>query len=221
MWLSRGDLYGFVTAALTVPVDEYACAYAVSDNSARVFDLEESVRALGYAPKDSSDDFASGRPRASLWRTRARRGGAYARSLPRASSRRLLGAAAVAAVAFFATPDWPAVETSRPALIPRRCAAEMSRLKFGFRELEPPLRRFRERAAPAPPRTAIVVVGVARPRRTCIGGIRGRIGAPPKLAARGSAESIREVSRRERLRGAGTSQRQRRRSRAAARSSRR
>ena len=45
-------------AALTTEVqDGYVVAYAVSNNSTRVFDLEESVRLLGYSPQDSSDNF--------------------------------------------------------------------------------------------------------------------------------------------------------------------
>ena len=35
----------------------YLAAYAVSNNARAVFDMEESVEALGYTPKDSSDDF--------------------------------------------------------------------------------------------------------------------------------------------------------------------
>ena len=55
MWLSRRDLLGFVRAALTAPVARYACAYAVSDNATRVFDLGETVRLLGYEPRDSTE----------------------------------------------------------------------------------------------------------------------------------------------------------------------
>ena len=45
-------------AALTRELrNGYIVAYAVSDNSTRIFDIEESVRLLGYSPQDSSDDF--------------------------------------------------------------------------------------------------------------------------------------------------------------------
>ena len=58
MWLSRRDWEGFAVAALTTEVqDGYVVAYAVSNNYTRVFDLEESVRLLGYEPQDSSDNF--------------------------------------------------------------------------------------------------------------------------------------------------------------------
>jgi len=57
MWLSRRDWVGFATAALTAPVDGYCVAYAVSNNPARIFELEPSIRLLGYRPQDSSDDF--------------------------------------------------------------------------------------------------------------------------------------------------------------------
>ena len=63
MWLSRRDWEGFALAALTTKVQNgYVVAYAVSNNSTRVFDLEESVRLLGYSPQDSSDNFEWSRP---------------------------------------------------------------------------------------------------------------------------------------------------------------
>lgn len=61
MFLSRRDCIGFCKASLTceIPAEDegYLCAYAVSNNSERVFDLEESVQKLGYTPQDSADDF--------------------------------------------------------------------------------------------------------------------------------------------------------------------
>ena len=59
MYLSRRDCVNFMKAALEVPLKSrrYACAYAVSDNSSRIFDLEETTKILGYYPMDSSDTF--------------------------------------------------------------------------------------------------------------------------------------------------------------------
>jgi len=58
MWLSRRDWEGFALAALNRELrNGYIVAYAVSNNSTRIFDIEESVRLLGYSPQDSSDDF--------------------------------------------------------------------------------------------------------------------------------------------------------------------
>ena len=59
MWLSRRDWEGFAMAALTTKVTMYGymVAYAVSNNSTRIFDIEESVRLLGYSSQDSSDNF--------------------------------------------------------------------------------------------------------------------------------------------------------------------
>merc|ERR1712048_1401245 len=61
MFLSRRDCIGFCKAALTCAIppedDGYLCAYALSNNSERVFDLEETVEKLGYAPQDSADNF--------------------------------------------------------------------------------------------------------------------------------------------------------------------
>ena len=64
MWLSRRDWVGFATAALatTRVMYGYIDAYAVSNNSTRVFDLRESIDLLGYSPQDSSDDFDWSRP---------------------------------------------------------------------------------------------------------------------------------------------------------------
>ena len=63
MWLSRRDWEGFALAALARELrNGYIVAYAVSNNSTRSFDIEESVRLLGYSPQDSSDDFDWSRP---------------------------------------------------------------------------------------------------------------------------------------------------------------
>jgi uronate dehydrogenase len=64
MWLSRRDWEGFAMAALTTTrvMYGYVDAYAVSNNSTRVFDLRESIDLLGYSPQDSSDDFDWSRP---------------------------------------------------------------------------------------------------------------------------------------------------------------
>ena len=64
MWLSRRDWEGFAMAALTTRVTMYGymVAYAVSNNSTRIFDLEESIDRLGYSPQDSSDNFDWSRP---------------------------------------------------------------------------------------------------------------------------------------------------------------
>ena len=37
-----------------------AVAYAVSDNGQSIFDLEETVRVLGYQPKDDAESFRWG-----------------------------------------------------------------------------------------------------------------------------------------------------------------
>lgn len=64
MFLSRRDCIGFVKAALTAPIrledSGYVCAYALSNNSQRIFDLEETIDKLGYKPLDSADDFTWG-----------------------------------------------------------------------------------------------------------------------------------------------------------------
>jgi len=65
MFLSRRDCIGFCKAALTcsIPAEDngYLCAYALSNNSQRVFDLEETIEKLGYSPQDSADDFQWGK----------------------------------------------------------------------------------------------------------------------------------------------------------------
>jgi len=58
MFLSQRDCYGFHKAALEVPMAEkYMCAYAISNNTRRVFDLEDTIRLLQYTPLDNSEDF--------------------------------------------------------------------------------------------------------------------------------------------------------------------
>ena len=65
MFLSRRDCIGFCKAALNAPIPAedrgYLCAYALSNNSTRVFDLEETIQKLDYTPKDSADDFDWGK----------------------------------------------------------------------------------------------------------------------------------------------------------------
>lgn len=64
MFLSRRDCIGFCLASLEAPIlpeDEgYMCAYALSNNATRVFDLEETIQKLGYTPQDSAEDFSWG-----------------------------------------------------------------------------------------------------------------------------------------------------------------
>jgi len=64
MFLSRRDCIGFCKASLTAPIppenNGYMCAYALSNNSESVFDLEESIKSLGYTPLDSADHFEWG-----------------------------------------------------------------------------------------------------------------------------------------------------------------
>ena len=57
MWLSRRDWVGFATAAMTAPVDGYVVAHATSNSPTSIFVLEESIRLLGYRPRDSTADF--------------------------------------------------------------------------------------------------------------------------------------------------------------------
>eukprot|EP00931_Biecheleriopsis_adriatica_P110498 TRINITY_DN84788_c0_g1_i1.p1 TRINITY_DN84788_c0_g1~~TRINITY_DN84788_c0_g1_i1.p1 ORF type:complete len:304 (-),score=55.67 TRINITY_DN84788_c0_g1_i1:13-924(-) len=61
MFLSRRDCIGFCKASLEAPIpsenEGYLCAYALSNNKERVFDLEETIKTLGYKPLDSAEDF--------------------------------------------------------------------------------------------------------------------------------------------------------------------
>ena len=69
MWLSRQDaLQTFLAACTTENLPEawphsatgpFGVAYAVSNNTRRLFDLEESVKLLGYSPRDDYDTFAA------------------------------------------------------------------------------------------------------------------------------------------------------------------
>jgi hypothetical protein len=68
MWLSREDaLQIFRAACITDSLPAkwpdsnsgpHAVAYAISNNTMRLFDLEESVAVLGYQPVDDYDSFA-------------------------------------------------------------------------------------------------------------------------------------------------------------------
>lgn len=55
MFLSKRDLVQAFDKALQVRTD-YLVAYAVSNNSTRIFDLTETKRRMGYIPVDDSED---------------------------------------------------------------------------------------------------------------------------------------------------------------------
>lgn len=61
MYLSRRDCEGYFHASLEAQIpkemNRFMNAYAISNNSTAVFDLEDTISKLGYMPKDSSDDF--------------------------------------------------------------------------------------------------------------------------------------------------------------------
>jgi L-arabinose 1-dehydrogenase [NAD(P)+] len=69
MWLSREDALQTFRAACTTEnlpaawpassTGPFGVAYAVSNNTRRLFDLEESVKLLGYSPRDDYDTFAA------------------------------------------------------------------------------------------------------------------------------------------------------------------
>lgn len=69
MWLSREDALQTFRAACTTenlpatwptsPTGPYGVAYAVSNNTRRMFDLQESIKLLGYSPRDDYDTFAA------------------------------------------------------------------------------------------------------------------------------------------------------------------
>lgn len=61
MYCSRRDFRGFLRGALTCKLDGdpnhgFLTAYAVSRNGKRMFDIEGSVKALGYEPQDDAED---------------------------------------------------------------------------------------------------------------------------------------------------------------------
>jgi len=58
MWLSQKDCLGFIQSSLEVKLSEkYVCCYTISNNSSRIFDLENSIKMLNYKPKDKSENF--------------------------------------------------------------------------------------------------------------------------------------------------------------------
>lgn len=64
MWLSARDFRGFLRGALAAdlaPHRGFLVAYAVSRNGRRLFDLEDSVKALGYSPEDDAEEHFAGK----------------------------------------------------------------------------------------------------------------------------------------------------------------
>jgi len=58
MWLSQKDCLGFIQSSLDVELPQrYACCYTISNNSSRIFNLENSIKILNYKPKDRSENF--------------------------------------------------------------------------------------------------------------------------------------------------------------------
>ncbi|MDD1061563.1 hypothetical protein NMG29_25655 [Streptomyces cocklensis] len=76
-WLSPRDCLGFVRAALTAPGIRFTAGYAVSANTRRFWDIEAGA-ALGYAPVDDAEVFASGLPPEGDSAESGLQGGAYA-----------------------------------------------------------------------------------------------------------------------------------------------
>ena len=58
-WLSYGDLFRLITAALTTPVLGHSIIYGVSDNPVTWWDNGSHARHVGYVPQDSSEPFAA------------------------------------------------------------------------------------------------------------------------------------------------------------------
>eukprot|EP00933_Yihiella_yeosuensis_P040712 TRINITY_DN35078_c0_g1_i1.p1 TRINITY_DN35078_c0_g1~~TRINITY_DN35078_c0_g1_i1.p1 ORF type:complete len:307 (-),score=51.86 TRINITY_DN35078_c0_g1_i1:205-1125(-) len=59
MWLSKRDFRGFLRAALEADLSKhqgFLVAYAVSQNSLRVFNIKDTVEHLGYTPVDDAED---------------------------------------------------------------------------------------------------------------------------------------------------------------------
>jgi len=60
MWLSKRDCCKIFEATVKCELkDKYAMAYAVSNNSKRIFDIDSSVKLLGYRPQDNAEDYAT------------------------------------------------------------------------------------------------------------------------------------------------------------------
>jgi uronate dehydrogenase len=58
-WLSYGDLFRLITAALTTPVLGHSIIYGVSDNPVAWWYNGSHARHVGYVPQDSSEPFAA------------------------------------------------------------------------------------------------------------------------------------------------------------------
>ncbi|CAE7194695.1 xacB [Symbiodinium pilosum] len=73
-FLSKRDFRGFLRGALRCDLAKhrgFLVAYAVSRNGLRMFDLEDTVEALGYDPVDDAEDYYSSAPLRPLPRTRS------------------------------------------------------------------------------------------------------------------------------------------------------
>jgi len=58
MFLSQRDCLGFFKASLEQPLEKkYNTFYVISNNTRRVFDLEDTIKTLGYKPLDNSEHF--------------------------------------------------------------------------------------------------------------------------------------------------------------------
>jgi hypothetical protein len=56
--VSKSDLAGFVTAAIDAPRElSFATFYGVSANTWRLWDLTESVSAVGYRARDNAESW--------------------------------------------------------------------------------------------------------------------------------------------------------------------
>ena len=61
MWLSKRDLVGFFMDAITSPkINKLFIGYAVSNNSSRIYNIDETCLITDYTPKDSSDSYLEG-----------------------------------------------------------------------------------------------------------------------------------------------------------------
>ena len=61
MFLSKKDCIGyFLAAARTTNIDKFFVGYAVSNNSTRLYDYEDTCTVLGFYPADYSSSSAGG-----------------------------------------------------------------------------------------------------------------------------------------------------------------
>jgi uronate dehydrogenase len=75
-WLSPRDCAGFVRAALTAPLTGFSAVYAISNNTRRFWNLDDT---LGYRPVDDAETYADQIPGADeFFDTAGPQGGAYA-----------------------------------------------------------------------------------------------------------------------------------------------